>query len=47
MAALRAFDPGAFDPEACVANAERFSVTRFRSELRAAVKAAQKARDNT
>jgi glycosyltransferase involved in cell wall biosynthesis len=47
MGALRGFDPGAYDPEACVANAERFSVTRFRSELRAAVNAGQKARGNT
>jgi glycosyltransferase involved in cell wall biosynthesis len=47
MAALRRFDPGAYDPEACVANAERFSVARFRSGLRAAVQAQQKARSNT
>ena len=47
MATLRRFDPGAYDPEACVANAERFSVARFRSGLRAAVQAEQNARSNT
>ncbi len=34
-AALEYFDPGAYDPAACRANAERFGVARFERELRA------------
>jgi glycosyltransferase involved in cell wall biosynthesis len=32
-AVVQAFDADAYDPEACVANAKRFSVARFRSEM--------------
>jgi glycosyltransferase involved in cell wall biosynthesis len=34
---LKTFDPSDYDPAAAVANARRFSVSRFRRELRAAV----------
>jgi glycosyltransferase involved in cell wall biosynthesis len=37
VAAVRAFDPLAVDPEACVANAARFDVSHFRHGLRALV----------
>jgi glycosyltransferase involved in cell wall biosynthesis len=36
-AAVARFDPDAFDPAACVANAERFDVDRFRRRLKAEV----------
>src|SRR4051812_39638320 len=36
-AAVRAFDPEAIDPAACVANAARFDVSHFRHGLRAVV----------
>jgi glycosyltransferase involved in cell wall biosynthesis len=36
-AAVRAFDPLAIDPQACVENAERFDVSHFRHGLRAVV----------
>lgn len=36
-AAVRAFDPGAFDPAACVANARRFDVAHFRHGMQALV----------
>jgi glycosyltransferase involved in cell wall biosynthesis len=37
VAAVRAFDPGAIDPAACIANAQRFDVAHFRHGLRALV----------
>jgi glycosyltransferase involved in cell wall biosynthesis len=37
VAAVRAFDPGAVDPAACIANAQRFDVEHFRHGLRALV----------
>jgi glycosyltransferase involved in cell wall biosynthesis len=37
VAAVRAFDPGAIDPAACIANAQRFDVGHFRHGLRALV----------
>ena len=37
VAAVRAFDPLAVDPEACVANASRFDVSHFRHGVRALV----------
>ena len=37
---LRTFDAGAYDPAACVANADRFSVARFHEALGATVQAA-------
>ena len=42
---LRTFDAGAYDPAACVANADRFSVARFREALHANVNAALAAQD--
>jgi glycosyltransferase involved in cell wall biosynthesis len=39
---LRRFDASAYDPAACIANAERFSVSRFRRELAAAITAARR-----
>ena len=38
---LRSFDAGDYDPAACVANADRFSVARFQEALGATVEAAQ------
>jgi glycosyltransferase involved in cell wall biosynthesis len=35
--AVRGFDPAAFDPDACMANAQRFDVTHFRHGLRSLV----------
>jgi len=43
-AAVRAFDPLAVDPEACVANAQRFDVTHFRHGMAAVVEAALRGR---
>ena len=43
VAAVRAFDPLAIDPEACVANAARFDVAHFRHGLRALVERALEA----
>ena len=43
--ALRAFDAGAYDAAACVTNADRFSVARFREALHANVNAALAAQD--
>jgi hypothetical protein len=40
--AVVAFDANAVDPLACRANAERFSVTRFRRELMAEVERVSK-----
>jgi glycosyltransferase involved in cell wall biosynthesis len=37
VAAVRAFDPAAFDPAACIANAQRFDTGHFRHGLRALV----------
>jgi glycosyltransferase involved in cell wall biosynthesis len=39
---LRRFDAAAYDPAACIENAERFSVSRFRRELGAAITAARR-----
>ena len=35
--AVSAFDPSSIDPQACVANAQRFDVARFRAAMRLAV----------
>ena len=43
---LRTFDAGAYDPAACVANADRFSVARFHEALGAAVQATLAAGDD-
>ncbi len=39
--AVRGFDDGAIDPAACARNADRFSVARFRRQMRDAVEAAR------
>jgi glycosyltransferase involved in cell wall biosynthesis len=39
---LRRFDASAYDPVACITNAERFSVGRFRRELAAVIGAARR-----
>jgi glycosyltransferase involved in cell wall biosynthesis len=41
---VRRFDASAYDPAACIANAERFSVSRFRRELTAAISAARRSK---
>jgi glycosyltransferase involved in cell wall biosynthesis len=38
--AVRGFDPAAFDPDACMANAQRFDVAHFRHGLRSLVERA-------
>ena len=39
--AVRGFDDAAVDPAACTANARRFSVERFRRQMRTAVEQAR------
>jgi hypothetical protein len=41
---VRRFDPLEINPEACMANAARFDVERFRRELLAAVETARETR---